>query len=143
MSGIGIDSVGEEDRDHMHLRSDPSTASNALRIGAEGQRYKQTTSLCTLVVLAARARTSTPGLSVVSSPLGRVSEDTVLICTIDGTPDLSLKIRLFKAELVEAMLFGCATWIICALRALAASVSPTTNKLLLCVIRSWHKDRTG
>ena len=40
MQGIRIDSVKTE---AMQLWSDPSTASNALRIEATGQRYKQAT----------------------------------------------------------------------------------------------------
>ena len=42
--------------------------------------------LCTLVVLSERARTLTSRLSVVSAPLGRVSENAVPNCTTDGTP---------------------------------------------------------
>ena len=40
---------------------------------------------------------------------------------------LSLKTRLFKAEVMEAMLYGCATWTPCALRTLAPCVLPTTS----------------
>ena len=34
--------VSEKKTEAMHLRSDPSTASNPLRIEVAGQRYKQT-----------------------------------------------------------------------------------------------------
>ena len=75
--------VSERKTEAMHLWSHPHTASNALRIEAAGQR--------TLVVLSARARTLTSRLSVVSAPLGRVSENTVLNCTTDGMPDCRSK----------------------------------------------------
>ena len=52
----------------------------------QGNGITRRPSLCILVVLSARARTSTPRLSVVSAPLGRVSENTVPSDTTDGTP---------------------------------------------------------
>ena len=55
----------------MHMSSNPSTASNALRIVAKGQRYNKAT--------------STSRLSVASTLIGRVSENTVPHCTIDRT----------------------------------------------------------
>ena len=62
--------VSEKKTKVMHLWSDPSTSSNALRIEAEEQRYKQKSSLYTLVVLSARARTLTPKVRVDLAPLG-------------------------------------------------------------------------
>ena len=84
--------VSEKKTEAMHLWSRPHTASNALRIEAAGQRYNnRQPSLCTLVVLSARARTLTSRLSVVSAPLGRVSENTVPNYTTDGMPDCRSK----------------------------------------------------
>ena len=54
---------------------------------------------------------------------------------------LSLKIRLFKAEDVEAMLQGCVTW---TMRSQNCSSLRTAHyKLPLGVIGYWRKDRTG
>ena len=78
--------VSEKKTEAMHMWSHPHTASNALRIEAEGQRYEQTTEFVYLGELSARARTLTSRLSVVSAPLGRVSENTIPNCTTDGTP---------------------------------------------------------
>ena len=65
--------VSEKKTKAIHLWSNPSTASSALRIESLG-------------LLSTRARTSTPGFSVASAPLGRVSEDIVPTCTTNGTP---------------------------------------------------------
>ena len=54
---------------------------------------------------------------------------------------LSLKIRLFKAEVMEAMLYGCPTW---TMRSQDFSSLRTANhKLLLRIIGFRRKDRTG
>ena len=78
--------VSEKETEAMHLWSHPHTASNALRIEVAGNCINRRPSLCTLVVLSARARTLTSRLSVALAPLGRMSEDTVPNCTTDGTP---------------------------------------------------------
>ena len=54
---------------------------------------------------------------------------------------LSLKIRLFKAEVMEAMLYRCATWTMCSqdLNILRTA----HHKLLLRFIGFRRKDRTG
>ena len=57
----------------------------------QGNDINRRPSLCTLVVLSARARTLTPRLSAVSAPLGRVSGNTVPNCTTDGMPDCRSK----------------------------------------------------
>ena len=54
---------------------------------------------------------------------------------------LSLKIRLFKAEVIEAVLYGCATW---TMRSQDfSSLCTAHHKLLLRVIGFRRKDRTG
>ena len=54
---------------------------------------------------------------------------------------LSLKIRLFKEEVMEAMLYGCATW---TMRSHDfSSLRAARHKLLLRIIGFWRKDRTG
>ena len=53
---------------------------------------------------------------------------------------LSLKIRLFKAEVMEAMLYGCATW---TMRSQDfSSLRTAHHKLLLSIIGFRRKDRT-
>ena len=64
--------MSEKKIEAMHMSSNPSTASNALRIETKGQRYEKST--------------STSRLSVASTLIGRVSDDTVSHCTIDRTP---------------------------------------------------------
>ena len=70
-----------------------------------------------------------------------MSEDTVPNCTTDGTPWLSLKIRLFKAEVVEAILYGCATWTMRSQE--FSSLRTAHHKLLLRIIGFRRKDCTG
>ena len=53
---------------------------------------------------------------------------------------LSLKIRLFKAEVMEAMLYGCSTW---TMRSQDfSSLRTAHHKLLLRIIGFRRKDRT-
>ena len=54
---------------------------------------------------------------------------------------LSLKIRLFKAEVMEAMLYGCATWTMRSQN--FSSLRTAHHKLLLRIIGFRRKDRTG
>ena len=54
---------------------------------------------------------------------------------------LSLKVRMLKAEVVEALLYGCATW---TLRPEDyESLRTVQHKLLLCVVGFRRKDRVG
>ena len=54
---------------------------------------------------------------------------------------LSLKIRLFKAEVAEAMLYGCATWIMHSHD--FSSLRTAHHKLLLRIIGFRRNDRIG
>ena len=54
---------------------------------------------------------------------------------------LSLKIRLFKAEVMEAMLYGCATWTMHSQD--FSSLRTAHHKLLLRIIGFRRKDRIG
>ena len=54
---------------------------------------------------------------------------------------LSLKIRLFKAEVMEAMLYGCAMWTMRSQE--FSSLRTVHHKLLLRIIGIRRKDRTG
>ena len=101
--------MSEKKTEAMHLWSHPHTASNALRIEAAGQRYKQTTESVYLggvisesadLDIEIKRRIGTAWASVrkyISQMYDR------------RNARLSLKIRLFKAEVMEAMLYGCAT----------------------------------
>ena len=88
MSGIWTDSVGEEDRGHAPVvRFQQRRTRCELRL--QGKGINRQTSLCTLVVLSARARTSR--ISIASALLGQISEDIVPTFTTDGTPGCRLR----------------------------------------------------
>ena len=97
--------VSEKKTVAMHLWSDSSTVSNALQIEAVGL-----TVLCTIVVLSAKARTSTPRLRVALVSLGRVSEDAVLSRTTDGK--LSFCSRSWKLCCIDVASGLCAPMIL-------------------------------
>ena len=101
--------VSEKKTEAMHLWSHPHPASNALRIEAVGQRYKQTTEFVHLggaisesadLDIEVKRRIGAAWASV-----GKYSSQLY----DRRNARLSLKIRLFKAEVMEAMLYGCAT----------------------------------
>ena len=69
----------------------PTQRRTRCELRRQGNGINRPPSLCTLVVLSERARTLTSRLSVVSAPLGRVSENTVPNCTTDGMPDCRSK----------------------------------------------------
>ena len=79
--------MSEKKAEAMHLWSHSHTASNALRIEAAGQRYKQTTEFVYLGgTISESADLDTEVKRRIAAPRGRVSENTVPNCTIDGTP---------------------------------------------------------
>ena len=131
--------VSEKKTEAMHLWSHPHTAPNALRIEAAGQQYKQTTEFVYLggaisesadLDIEIKRRTGTAWASV--------RKYSSQLYDRRNAP-LSLKIRLFKAEVMEAMLYGCATW---TMRSQGFS-STAYHKLLLRIIGFRRKDRTG
>ena len=83
--------VSEKKTEAMHLWSHPTQRRTRCELRRQGNGINRRPSLCTLVVLSARARTLASRLSVVSAPLGRVSENTVPNCTTDGMPDCRSK----------------------------------------------------
>ena len=110
----------------MHLWSHPHTALNALRIKAAGQRYKQTTEF----VYLGGAISEIADLDIeikrrIGAAWASVRKYSSQLYD-QRNARLSLKIRLFKAEVMEAKLYGCATWTIFTLRTLAAYVLLTT-----------------
>ena len=109
----------------MHLWSHPNTASNALRIEAAGQRYKQTTKFVYLGgAISESADFDTEIKRRIGAAWASVRKYTQLYDRRNTR--LSLKIRLFKAEAMEAMLCGCSTWTMRS-QPLAAYVLPTTR----------------
>ena len=102
--------VSEKKTEAMHLWSHPHTTSNALRIEAAGQRYKQTTEF----VYLGGAISESADLDIeikrrFGAAWARVRKYSSQLYDRRNAR-LSLKIRLFKAEVMEAMLYGCATW---------------------------------
>ena len=133
--------LSEKKTEAVRLWSHPHTASNALRIEAAGQRYKQTTEFGYFgdaigesadldIEIKRRIGAAWASVRKYSSQLYD-----------RRNARLSLKIRLFKAEVMEAMLYGCATR---TMRSQDFSSLRTTHrKLLLRIIGFRRKDRTG
>ena len=101
--------VSEKKTEAMHLWSHPQTASNALRIAAARQRYKQTTEF----VYLGGAISESADLDIeikrrMGAAWASVRKYSYQLYDRQNAR-LSLKIRLFKAEVMEAMLYGCAT----------------------------------
>ena len=88
--------VSEKKTEVTHLWSHPAQRRTRCKLRRQGNGINRRPSLCTLVVLSARTRTLTSRLSVVSAPLGRVSENTVPNCTTDGTPGCRSKLGYSK-----------------------------------------------
>ena len=124
--------------------SHPYTASNALRIEAARQRYKQTAEF---LYLGGAISESTDLVIEIKRRIGAawasVRKYSSQLYDRQNTR-LSLKIRLFKAEVMEALLYGCATWTMrsrdfsslrtahttsysCALSAFGARTAPAIN----------------
>ena len=125
----------------IYLWSNPSTALNALRSEEAGKRYRQITKFVylsggainegTYLVTEIRLRIGAAWASVrrYSSQLYEQRDAA-----------MSLKIRLLKAKAVEAMLYGCAAWIVRSQN--FGSLRTTHHKLRLRVIGFRRKDRT-
>ena len=140
MSGIRTDGVGEK-IEAVHLWSHPHTASNALRNEAAGQWDKQTTEL----VYLGGAISESAYLDIeikrhIGAAWASVRKYSFQLYDRRNAR-LSLKIRLFKAEVMEAMLYGCATWIMHSQD--FSSLRTAHHKLLLRNIGFRGKDRTG
>ena len=101
--------VSEEKIEAMHLWSHPHTASNAPRIEAAGQRYKQTTEF----VYLGDAISKSADLDIeikrrIGAAWASVRKNSPQLYDRRHAR-LSFKIRLFKAEVMGAILYGCAT----------------------------------
>ena len=102
--------VSEKKTEAMHLWSHSHTMSNALRIEAAGQRYKQTTEF----VYLGGAISESADLDIeikrrIGAAWASVRKYSSQLYDRRNAR-LSLKIRLSKAEVMEATLYGCATW---------------------------------
>ena len=133
--------VSEKKTAAMRLWSHPHTASNALQIEAAGQRYKQTTEFVYLGgTISESADLDIEIKRRIGAAWASVRKYSSQLYDRRNVR-LSLKIRLFKAEVMEAMLYGCAMWTICSQD--FSSLRTTHHKLLLRIIGFRRKDRTG
>ena len=119
--------VPEKKTEAMHLWSHPHTASNALRIEATGQRYKQTTEF----VYLGGAISESADLDIeikrrIGAAWASVRKYSSQLYDRRNA-QLSPKIRLFKAEVMEAMLCTDVPRGLCALRTLAAYILHTAG----------------
>ena len=133
--------VSEMKIEVIHVWSHLSTASNTLQIEAGGRRYKQTTEF---VYLGGAISESVDLDTDIKHPIGVAWASVRRYSSQMYNPRnarLSLKIRLFKAEVVEAMLYGCTTWTMRSQD--SSSVRTAHPKLLLCIIGFRRKNRTG
>ena len=125
----------------MDLWSHPNTASNALKIEAAGQRHKQTTEF---VYLGGTISESADLDAEIKRRIGAAwasARKYSFQLSDRWNTRLSFKIRLFKGKVMEAMLYGCATW---TMRFQDfSSLRTAHHKLLLRVIGFRRKDRTG
>ena len=134
--------VSEKKTEAMHLWSHPNTASNALRIEAVGQRYnKQTIEFVYLGgAIIESADLDTEIKRRIGAAWASVRKYNSQLYDRRNAR-LSLKIRLFKVEVLGAMLYGCATW---AMRSQDFSSPRTAHyKLLLRIIGFRRKGHTG
>ena len=138
---IGLTMSEKKTEAMHHLWSHPHTASNALRIEAAGQRYKQTTEF----VYLGGAISESADLDIeikrrIGAAWASVRKYSSQLYDRQNAR-LSLKIRLFKAEVMKAMLYGCATW---TMRSQDfSSLRTAHHKLLLRIIGFRCKDRIG
>ena len=133
--------VSEKKTETMHLWSLRNTASNALRIEAVGQRYKQITVFVDLGgAISESADLDTEIKRCIGAAGARVRKCSSRLYDRRNVR-LSLKIRLFKAEVMESMLYGCATWTIRSQE--FSSLRSAHHKLLLRIIGFRRKDRIG
>ena len=134
--------VSEKKTEAMHLWSHPHTASNALRIEVAGQQDIQTTEF----VYLGGAISESADLNIeikrrIGAAWASVRKYSSQLYDRRNAR-LSLKIRLFNAEVMEAMLYGCATW---TMRSQDFSSLRTAHHklVLLRIIGFRRKDRTG
>ena len=134
--------LSEKKTEALHLWSHPNTASNALRIETVGQRYtKQTVEFVYLDgAIRESADLDTEMKRRIGAAWASVRKYSSQLYDRRNAR-LSLKIRLFKAEVIEAMLYRCATW---AMRYQDfSSLRAAHNKLLLRIIGFRCKGHTG
>ena len=131
----------EKKAEATYLWFDPSRASNALLIEATGQLYKHTSEF---VYLGGAISESVDHYTEIERRIGAAwASVRRFISQLYDRWNVrwSLKIKLSKAEVVEAMLYGCATGTTFSLN--FGRLRTTHHKLLLRVIGFRRKDRTG
>ena len=55
------------------------------------------------------------------------------------TASLALKARMVKSEMVEALLYGCATWT--PLKGDCQTLRAAQHRMLLRILRAWSRSR--
>ena len=133
--------VSEKKTEAMHLWSHPHTASNALRIEVAGQRYEQTTEFVYLGGAISESADLDIEIKRRIGPAWTSVRKYSSQLYDRRNAQLSLKIGLFKAEVMEAMLYGCPTWTMRSQN--FSSLRTAHHKLLLRIIGFQRKDRTG
>ena len=138
---IGL-TVSRKKTEAMHLWYDPSTVSNALRVeAAAGQRYKQKAEFVYLGgAISESADLDTEIKRRIGTAWASVRRYSSQLYDRRNAR-LSLKIRLFKVEVVEAMPYGCATWTMHSQN--FGSLRTPLHKLRLRVIGFRRKDPIG
>ena len=103
--------VSESKTETMRLWSVPSsTAETTLDIKTAGQQYKQTEKFVYLgSAISADAKMSIEINRRISAAWARIRKCSSQLYDRPHA-ELSLKVRLLKAEVIEALLYGCATW---------------------------------
>ena len=101
--------VSEKKTETMHLWSKPSTASNVLQIETAGQWYNQTAEFVYLgSAISESVDIDTEIKHRIGAAWASVRKYSSQMYDRHNTR-LSQKIKLFKAEVMENMLYGCAT----------------------------------
>ncbi|CAM9145281.1 unnamed protein product [Sphacelaria rigidula] len=101
--------VSECKTESMRLWSVPSSMETALHIKAAGQRYKQAGKFVLLGgAISADAEVSIETSRRISATWARIRKYGSQFYDRPNA-QLSLKVRLLKAEVVEALMYGCAT----------------------------------
>ena len=121
--------------------SEKKTEAMHLRIEAAGQRYKQTTEF---VYLGGAISESADFDIEIKRRIGAAWASVKKYSSQlydRRNARLSLKIRRFEAEVMEAMLYGCATWTMRSQD--LSSLSTARHKLLLRIFGFRRKDRIG
>ena len=135
---IWFDHLREQDGDHVHV--DPAYTGNEDSLhNATGQQYRQTTSFTYL----GGTVTETPNVfdeinrRIRAGWMSFKRYKRELYDRPMASSLLSLKARMARSEVVEALLYGCATWT--PLKGHYAKLRTTHHRMLLRILGAWCK----